>query len=68
MKIKPLYKYKRPDGGITVSPVKPEGEYEENFRLIAEEGMALTQDGVNFFACVDVDSTDGWEEVEHQEE
>lgn len=68
MEIKTLYKYTRPDGGITVSPVKPKGEYEENFRLIADEGMALTQDNVNYYGCVDVDSTDGWREVEHQEE
>lgn len=68
MEIKTLYKYTRPDGGTTVSPVKPEGEFEENFRLIADEGMALTKDGVNYYDCIDVDSTDGWKEVEYQEE
>ena len=39
---KMLYKYQRPDGGYTVSPVKPDGHYQVRWRLIAEEGMAIT--------------------------
>lgn len=59
-----LYKYNREGGGITVSPVKPNGEYFEMFRLVADEGKELTKDGVEFYPCVDVDSVDGWYEVD----
>ena len=38
MEIVNLYKYIRDDGGATVSPVKPNAEYVEMFRLIADEG------------------------------
>ena len=63
-----LYKYVRADGGITVSPKKPECEYTEMYRLVADEGMALTKDGVNTTSCVDVESTDGWYEVDAEED
>ena len=65
-----LYKYTRADGGITISPKKPdwECEYTEMYRLVADEGKALTQDGDNTFPCVDVKSTDGWYEVEVNED
>lgn len=39
---KMLYKYQRPDGGYTVTPYKPEGSYQVRWRLIAEEGRAIT--------------------------
>lgn len=39
---KMLYKSERKGGGYTVSPVKPEGSYQVRWRLIAEEGMAIT--------------------------
>ena len=43
MKRKTLYRYLREDGGYTISPVKPEGTaYTMRYRLIAEEGMAIT--------------------------
>ena len=64
----PLYKYARADGGVIVSPVKPDCEYTEMYRLIADEGKALTKDGVNTTACTDVESTEGWYEVEVTEE
>lgn len=68
MQIKPLYKYKRPDGGITVSPTKPEGiEFSEEFRLIADEGKLLTKDGENTPPCIDVDDVTGWQEVDDPE-
>ena len=54
MQIINLYRYTRPDGGVTVSPVKPEGEYEPMYRLVADEGMALTKDGENLTSCADV--------------
>lgn len=63
-----LYKYTREDGGVTVSPVKPEGEYTEKYRLVADDGKMLTRDGVDLYACVDVESVDGWYEVDAPEE
>ena len=48
MQIVNLYKCVRDDGGITVSPDKPNAEYAEMFRIIADEGKELTKDGENF--------------------
>lgn len=56
-----LYRYNRTEGGVTVSPVKPNAEYTELFRLIADEGCTLT-DGVNYAECVDTDDPEAWEE------
>ena len=67
MQIINLYKYTRPDGGVTVSPVRPEGEYEPMYRLVADEGMVLTKDGENLTSCADVESVIGWYEVETTE-
>lgn len=64
MEIKTLYKYTRPDGGTSVSLVKPDGEYTEMARLIADEGKVVTKDGAGFYSCADADSADGWYEVE----
>lgn len=64
MQIITLYKYQRADGGVSVSPVKPEGEYTEMYRLVADEGKALTKDGENLTTCVDTDTADGWYEVD----
>lgn len=57
-----LYRYTRPDGGVTVSPVKPDGDYTEMFRLVADEGMILT-DGANEAACIDTDAPGAWSEI-----
>lgn len=62
-----LYKYERPNGGTTVSPVKPDGEYTKMVRLIADEGKVLTKDGENFTTCIDTDTADGWYEVDDPE-
>jgi hypothetical protein len=62
-----LYKYKREDGGIDVSPNKPNCEYTTLHRLIADEGMVLVN-GELSASVIDVDSVDGWQEVEIQEE
>lgn len=56
-----LYRYNRPDGGVTISPVKPDEEYTELFRLIADEGHTLT-DGVNHTECVDTEEPEAWKE------
>jgi hypothetical protein len=63
-----LYKYTRADCGVTVSPVKPDCEYTEKYRIIADEGKALTQDGVDLYDCTDVASVEGWYEVDAPEE
>lgn len=67
MEIKMLYKYTRENGGTTVSPVKPECEYTEMFRLIADESKMVTKDGETLYSCADVESTDGWYEVDAPE-
>lgn len=58
-----LYRYTRPDGGISVSPIKPNVEYTEMVRLVADEGKALT-DGTNITTCTDVSSAEGWTEID----
>ena len=63
MQIKPLYRFKRADGGITVSPHKPECEYTELVRLIADDGKALT-DGKTVTYCVDTETAEGWWEID----
>ena len=54
------YKYYEDERHYCVSPIKPDCEYTEAVRLIAEEGHALTKDGINYYYCVDADSADGW--------
>lgn len=68
MEIKTLYKYVREDGGTTVSPNKPEGEYTEEVRIIAGEGKAVTKDGNNLYSVIDDISTDGYYEVDMPKE
>lgn len=68
MEIKTLYRYQREGGGITISPNKPDCEYTEKLRLIAGDGKMLTKDGEDLRHVVDVDSSDGWYEVDAPEE
>lgn len=63
MQIVNLYKYIRDDGGVTVSPVKPNVEYVEMFRLIADEGKELVNGDIHT-SCIDVETTEGWTETE----
>ena len=67
MQVMTIYKYIRENGGTTVSPIKPNCEYAEMVRIIADEGKMLTQDGENFTACIDTDTVDGWYEVDFAE-
>lgn len=67
MQIIKLYKYEREGGGITVSPHKPEGECVEMCRIVADEGKVLKKDDIET-PCIDVESTEGWEEVAIPEE
>lgn len=58
----PLYRYIRPDGGVTVSPRKPSVDYTELTRLVADEGYVLT-DGVVIACCIDTDGPDMFYEI-----
>lgn len=64
MIVKELYCFEREEGKVTVSTEKPDCDYSLRFRLIADEGKVLTKDGVNFTTCIDVDSVEGWYEVD----
>ena len=64
MIIKELYRYEREAGTIIHSLEKPECDYTIKYRIIADEGKELTNDGENFTPCVDVDTPEGWYEVE----
>ena len=57
-----LYRYLRPDGGVTVSPVMPDTEYTQLVRLVAGEGCVLT-DGTTATVCIDTDNPTAWTEV-----
>ena len=67
MQIITLYKYIREDGGTTVSPVKPDCEYTEMYRIVSDEGKVLVNGDITT-TCTDVASTEGWEEIDAPEE
>ena len=67
MQIINLYRYERDGGGITVSPEKPDKPHTIKYRIIADEGKILTN-GETMTPCVDVDSTEGWDEIDAPEE
>lgn len=69
MQIVDLYRYEREPGKITTSPVKPEDnvDYSVIYRLIADEGMAIT-DGSSIVECVDTNSSEGWTDCDLPEE
>ena len=62
----PLYRYIRTDGGVTVSAVKPDTEYTELYRIVADDGYTLT-DGTNYTSCTDTADPSAWSEVEDNE-
>jgi hypothetical protein len=63
MKIGKVYKITRKSGGVTITTHKPFCEYEELIRLIADEGKLLTNGEITT-PCVDVESADGWCEID----
>lgn len=67
MKTIKLYRYTREGGGVTVSPEKPDVEYQECVRLVADEGKLLTNGDIET-SCIDTDSADGWWEIDAPEE
>ena len=62
MTIIQLYKYQE-NGATVVSPRDPGVAYEPMYRLIAEEGKEIT-DGTTVTTCIDVESTEGWEDYD----
>lgn len=62
MIIRTIYRYIK-DGKTTVSPVKPEADYTETYRVIAEDGMAITN-GVIECECIDTDNPSEWHDCE----
>lgn len=68
MIIKTLYRIKRSDDGIDVTPNKPDhDDYTETYRVIADEGMILT-DGTITCGCVDTDKPEKYSEIEDDSE
>jgi hypothetical protein len=67
---KMLYKSEREGGGYTVSPVKPEGHYQVRWRLIAEEGRAITNGEITV-TVIDVQhrkDCEAWQDCDLPEE
>lgn len=69
---KQIYRYEREGGGITLSPKKPPNGvgYQIRWRLIAEEGKAIT-DGTQTVTVVDVlhrKDCDNWTDCEPLED
>jgi hypothetical protein len=63
MQIIKLYRYERPNGGVTVSPVEPDCEYTEMVRLVADEGKELVNGEIRT-TCVDTETAEGWVEID----
>lgn len=67
---KMLYKSEREGGGYTVSPLKPDSHYQVRWRLIAEEGKAITN-GEKTVTVIDVQTRkecDEWIDCDLPEE
>lgn len=62
MEIRTLYRINN-NGKVTVTPIKPShNDYTETYRVIADEGMVLT-DGENTYTCIDTDEPNKYTEV-----
>ena len=61
----PLYKIIRPDGGTTITTKQPDGDYIPYWRIIADEGKAVTN-GKLTAAVIDVPDGDDaiWKEID----
>lgn len=68
MQILPLYRYSSEDY-IVDSPEKPDVEYIERARLVADQGKGLTKDDINKHTIIDVDLDDvsNWREIDAPE-
>ena len=63
MEIRTLYRYEREACKVTVSTEKPDVEYVEVYRIIADEDKTVTKDGLNFYSVVDSETKEGWRET-----
>lgn len=68
MTIRTLYKYKRLDGGETVSVNQPDVSYDMMYRIIADDGKLVTRNGNDFYFVIDTENAEGWYEVEDETE
>lgn len=65
-----LYRYARENGGVTVSPNKPNGEYTELSRIVADEGKGFdigktdTHGKPIYANCLDVENPEAYTEVD----
>lgn len=68
MKTVKVYKYE--DGEVVkISTTLPEvSEYTTLTRLIAGKDKALKHESEELFFCIDVESVEGWTEVDYKEE
>lgn len=67
MVVKELYRYVRPDGGVTTSTDNPDAlDYVVKYRLIADNAWAITNGDI-ITECVDVDTMDGWRDLTEKE-
>lgn len=66
MQIIKLYRYIRPDGGVTISPNKPDVDYTEMVRLVADDGKILTN-GSEETSCLDTANPEEWQEIDYVE-
>jgi hypothetical protein len=53
----------RENGGVTVSPNKPDCEYTEMYRIVADDDKILVNGDI-VTPCLDVESIEGWEEID----
>lgn len=67
METKKLYRIIRKGGGITITPNYVSGCEEAGVRLIADEGKLLTNGKITT-SCIDVESAEGWSEIDALEE
>lgn len=65
MTIRTLYKYKRLDGGVTVSVNQPDVSYDVMYRIIADNGKLVTRNGNDDYSVIDTDYDYGWYEIDN---
>lgn len=68
MEIRTLYRYEREAGKVTVSTVKPDCDYTEMYRIVADNNKVVTLDNENFYSVIDTEIKDGWIETTVPEE
>ena len=53
--------------GSTHSPIPLDDPDRIEFRIIADENMAVTKDGIALYSVIDADSAEGWYEVPYMD-